>query len=153
MSETVATAPADVPVSTSGKVGARRSSRIWIVSGIALAVASGGALWLLAARTAIRSSLAEQQHAQDEQRRYQSLAASGATSRNDAERFKTTANTAEQDAAHASAMLDVAQNQAQVIHAQRAEIQAALALDKATQQKELAALDMAQQDQRHATIT
>jgi len=106
-----------------------------------------------AARTAIRSSLAEQQHAQDEQRRYQSLAASGATSRNDAERFKTTAITAEQDAAHASAMLDVAQNQAQVIHAQRAEIQAALALAKATQQKALAALDLAQQDQRHATIT
>src|SRR5471032_3421440 len=106
-----------------------------------------------AARTAIRSSLAEQQHAQDEQRRYQSLAASGATSRNDAERFKTTAITAEQDAAHASAMLDVAQNQAQVIHAQRAEIQAALAFAKATQQKALAALDLAQQDQRHATIT
>lgn len=106
-----------------------------------------------AARTAIRSSLAEQQHAQDEQRRYQSLAASGATSRNDAERFKTTAISAEQDAAHASAMLDVAQNQAQVTHAQRAEIQAALALAQATQQKALAALDLAQQDQRHATIT
>src|SRR5471032_1436279 len=112
MSETVATAPADVPVSTSGKVGARRSSRIWIVSGIALAVASGGALWLLAARTAIRSSLAEQQHAQDEQRRYQ----------------------------------------AQVTHAQRAEIQAALALAQATVQKAQAALDLAQQDQKHTTI-
>jgi len=245
MSETVATAPADVPVSTSGKVGARRSSRIWIVSGIALAVASGGALWLLAApasestddayisvdattvapkvkgfvatvlvkhnqwvkagqplvvidseefnahvasaqgdvadgkaqvaaqqaalisqqaqeqlaqaqiqaaRTAIRSSLAEQQHAQDEQRRYQSLAVSGATSRNDADRYKTVAITAEQEAAHASAMLDVAQNQAQVTHAQRAEIQAALALAQATVQKAQAALDLAQQDQKHTTI-
>lgn len=245
MSETVATAPADVPVSASGKVGARRSSRIWIVSGIALAVASGGALWLLAApasestddayisvdattvapkvkgfvatvlvkhnqwvkagqplvvidseefnahvasaqgdvadgkaqvaaqqaalisqqaqeqlaqaqiqaaRTAIRSSLAEQQHAQDEQRRYQSLAVSGATSRNDADRYKTVAITAEQEAAHASAMLDVAQNQAQVTHAQRAEIQAALALAQATVQKAQAALDLAQQDQKHTTI-
>src|SRR5476649_1502449 len=152
MSETVATAPADVPVSTSGKVGARRSSRIWIVSGIALAVASGGALWLLAARTAIRSSLAEQQHAQDEQRRYQSLAVSGATSRNDADRYKTVAITAEQEAAHARAMLDVAQNQADVTHAQRAEIQASLALARATVQKAQAALDLAQQDQKHTTI-
>src|SRR5471030_1785790 len=246
MSEAAVTATENAPVSAKEKMGFRRPSRIWIVSGIALVAALGGAAWLLAApdsestddayvsvdattvapkvkgfvftvlvkhnqwvkagqplvvidseefdarvaaaegdvadgkaqvaaqqaalisqqaqeqlaqaqiqaaRTAIRSSLAEQQHAQDEQRRYQSLAASGATSRNDAERFKTTAITAEQDAAHASAMLDVAQNQAQVIHAQRAEIQAALALAKATQQKALAALDLAQQDQRHATIT
>ncbi len=105
-----------------------------------------------AARTAIRSSQAEQQHAQDEQRRYQSLASSGATSRNDADRYKTVAITAEQEAAHASAMLDVAQNQAQVTHAQRAEIQAALALAQATVQKAQAALDLAQQDQKHTTI-
>ncbi|MGY2799629.1 membrane fusion protein, multidrug efflux system [Ewingella americana] len=229
-----------------GKEKTRRSPRIWVVSGIALAVALGGAAWLLAApstestddayvsadattvaprvkgfisnvlvkhnqwvkagqplvaidseefnarvaaaegdvadakaqveaqqaalvsqqaqeqlaqtqiqaaRTAIRSSLAEQQHAQDEQRRYQALVNSGATSRNDAERFKTTAVTAEQNAAHASAMLDVAQNQAQVTHAQRAEIQASLALAQAALQKAQAALDLAQQDQRHTVIT
>lgn len=104
------------------------------------------------ASTAIRSSLAKQQHAQDEQRRYQSLAASGATSRNDADRYKTVAITAEQEAAHANAMLDVAQNQAQVTHAQRAEIQAALALAQATLQKALATLSLAQQDLRHTTI-
>jgi len=245
MSEAAVTATENAPVSAKEKMGFRRPSRIWIVSGIALVAALGGAAWLLAApdsestddayvsvdattvapkvkgfvftvlvkhnqwvkagqplvvidseefdarvaaaegdvadgkaqvaaqqaalisqqaqeqlaqaqiqaaRTAIRSSLAEQQHAQDEQRRYQSLAVSGATSRNDADRYKTVAITAEQEAAHARAMLDVAQNQADVTHAQRAEIQASLALARATVQKAQAALDLAQQDQKHTTI-
>src|SRR5471030_1707610 len=239
MSEAAVTATENAPVSAKEKMGFRRPSRIWIVSGIALVAALGGAAWLLAApdsestddayvsvdattvapkvkgfvftvlvkhnqwvkagqplvvidseefdarvaaaegdvadgkaqvaaqqaalisqqaqeqlaqaqiqaaRTAIRSSLAEQQHAQDEQRRYQSLAVSGATSRNDADRYKTVAITAEQEAAHARAMLDVAQNQADVTHAQRAEIQASLALARATVQKAQAALDLPQQD-------
>src|SRR5471030_231253 len=245
MSEAAVTATENAPVSAKEKMGFRRPSRIWIVSGIALVAALGGAAWLLAApdsestddayvsvdattvapkvkgfvsavlvkhnqwvkagqplveidseefnaraasaqgdvadanaqvaaqqaalvsqqaqeqlaqaqiqaaRTAIRSSLAEQQHAQDEQRRYQSLASSGATSRNDADRYKTVAITAEQEAAHARAMLDVAQNQADVTHAKRAEIQASLALARATVQKAQAALDLAQQDQKHTTI-
>ncbi len=105
-----------------------------------------------AARTAIRSSRAEQQHAEAEQQRYQSLAVSGATSRNDADRYKTVAVTAEQTSAHAAAMLDVAQNQAAVTHAQRAEIQAALALAKAAVVKAQASKALAQQDLNHTTI-
>ena len=105
-----------------------------------------------AARTAIRSSRAEQQHAEAEQQRYQSLAVSGATSRNDADRYKTVAVTAEQTSAHAAAMLDVAQNQAAVTHARRAEIQAALALAKAAVVKAQAAQALAQQDLNHTTI-
>jgi len=105
-----------------------------------------------AARTAIRSSLAEQQHAEAEKQRYQSLAVSGATSRNDADRYKTTAVTAEQTSAHAAAMLDVAQNQAAVTHAKRAEIEAALALANAAVVKAQAAEDLAQQDLNHTTI-
>lgn len=105
-----------------------------------------------AARTAIRSSKAEQHHAEAEQQRYQSLAASGATSRNDADRYKTVAVTAEQTSAHAAAMLNVAQNQAAVTHAQRAEIKAALALANAAVVKAQAAEDLAQQDLNHTTI-
>lgn len=105
-----------------------------------------------ASRTAIRSSRAEQQHAEAEQQRYQSLAVSGATSRNDADRYKTVAVTAEQTSARAAAMLSVAQNQAAVIHAQRAEIQAALALANAAVMKAQAAEDLAQQDLTHTTL-
>lgn len=105
-----------------------------------------------ASRTGIRSSRAEQQHAEAEQQRYQSLAVSGATSRNDADRYKTVAVTAEQTSAHATAMLSVAQNQAAVTHAQRAEIQAALALANAAVVKAQAAEDLAQQDLRHTII-
>lgn len=105
-----------------------------------------------AARTAIRSSKAEQQHAEAEQQRYQSLAVSGATSRNDADRYKTVAVTAEQTSAHAAAMLNVAQNQAAVTHAQRAEIEAALSLANAAVVKAQAAEDLAQQDLNHTTI-
>lgn len=105
-----------------------------------------------AARTAIRSSKAEQQHAEAEQQRYQSLAVSGATSRNDADRYKTVAVTAEQTSAHAAAMLNVAQNQAALTHAQRAEIEAALALANAAVVKAQAAEDLAQQDVNHTTI-
>src|SRR5471032_754360 len=224
MSEAAVTATENAPGTETAKSGSRRSPRIWIVSGIALMAALGGAVWLLAApvsestddayvsvdattvapkvkgfvsavlvkhnqwvktgqplvvidseefdarvaaaesdvadamaqvaaqQAALISQQAQEQHAQDEQRRYQSLASSGATSRNDADRYKTVAITAEQEAAHARAMLDVAQNQADVTHAKRAEIQASLALARATVQKVQAALDLAQQDQKHTTI-
>src|SRR5471032_1652374 len=224
MSEAAVTATENAPGTETAKSGSRRSPRIWIVSGIALMAALGGAVWLLAApvsestddayvsvdattvapkvkgfvsavlvkhnqwvktgqplvvidseefdarvaaaesdvadamaqvaaqQAALISQQAQEQHAQDEQRRYQSLASSGATSRNDADRYKTVAITAEQEAAHARAMLDVAQNQADVTHAKRAEIQASLALARATVQKAQAALDLAQQDQKHTTI-
>src|SRR5471032_2507577 len=224
MSEAAVTATENAPGTETAKSGSRRSPRIWIVSGIALMAALGGAVWLLAApvsestddayvsvdattvapkvkgfvsavlvkhnqwvktgqplvvidseefdarvaaaesdvadamaqvaaqQAALISQQAQEQLAQDEQRRYQSLASSGATSRNDADRYKTVAITAEQEAAHARAMLDVAQNQADVTHAKRAEIQASLALARATVQKAQAALDLAQQDQKHTTI-
>ncbi len=105
-----------------------------------------------AARTAIRSADAQSTRAGADRRRYDALVASGAVARRDADTYTAAAVTAEQDAARARALLAVSGETAGVTRAKRAGLEAALQTAKARVGQARAALDLAQQDQRHTTI-
>jgi len=105
-----------------------------------------------AAQTSIRSSDAQNQRADADRKRYDNLVASGAVARRDADTYKAAAITAQSDADHSRAMLDVSRNQAAVTGAKRATLQAALAEAQAAVARAQAALALAKQDQDHALI-
>lgn len=105
-----------------------------------------------AAQTAIRSARAQSDLASADRRRYAALVASGAVAQREADRFSTAAVTAQQDAAHASAQLAVSKEASGVTMARRPGLVAALAKARAREQQARAALDLARQDQRHATV-
>ena len=105
-----------------------------------------------AAQTAIRSSDAQNERADADRKRYENLVASGAVARRDADTFKAAAITAQSDADHSRAELDVSRNQAAVIAAKRATLDATLAQSRAAVARTQAALDLAKQDQGHALI-
>ena len=105
-----------------------------------------------AAETSIRSSDAQNQRADADRKRYDNLVASGAVARRDADTYKAAAITAQSDADHSRAMLDVSRNQAAVTGAKRATLQAALAEAQAAVARAQAALALAKQDQDHALI-
>ncbi|GAC1413008.1 MAG: HlyD family secretion protein [Novosphingobium sp.] len=107
---------------------------------------------IVAARTAIRSARAQSNLASADRQRYAALVATGAVARREADRFSAAAVTAEQDAAHANAQLSVSQESSGVTAARRPGLLAALAKAQARVQQAEAALDLARQDQSHATV-
>ena len=106
-----------------------------------------------AARTGIRSSQAEAQRADADRRRYDALVESGAISRSEADRVRASAVTAEQDAAHADALLGVSREKAGVVRSRRAMLLAEVQKAQAQVLKSAAALTLARQDRGHAMIT
>jgi membrane fusion protein (multidrug efflux system) len=105
-----------------------------------------------AAQTAIRSSEAQAERATADSRRYAALVSSGAVARRDSDSFRAGAVTAEQDAAHAAAMLNVAKDALGVTRAKRATLLAASQKAVANVERARSAVNLALQDQRHALI-
>jgi membrane fusion protein, multidrug efflux system len=142
----VATARADLADAQAG-VASAHAALISLDAEERLAGANVGA-----ARTAIKSSDAQAERAVADSRRYAALVASGAVARRDADSFRANAVTAEQDAAHSVAMLDVAEAGLSVTHARRATLLAAMEKATANVERTRSALDLALQDQRHTLI-
>lgn len=107
---------------------------------------------VVAARTTIRSTGAEAERAETDRQRYEALVAAGAVAKRDADTYRTTAISAQQAAARARALLAVSEREAGVTSARRATLQAALQKAQAARLRAMAALDLAQQDQRHTII-
>jgi membrane fusion protein (multidrug efflux system) len=105
-----------------------------------------------AAQTSIGSADAQSARAQADRKRYDDLVASGAVARRDADQYKAAAITAQSDADHSRAELDVSRNQAAVTAAKRATLQAGLAQAQAAVARAQAALDLARQDQSHTLV-
>ncbi|MEI9964575.1 MAG: HlyD family secretion protein [Caulobacteraceae bacterium] len=107
---------------------------------------------VVAARTAIRSADAQSAKAGADERRFDTLAASGAVARRDADQYRAAAVSAQSDAARSRADLDVSRDQAGVVQARRATLQANVLQAQAAVARAQAALDLARQDQAHAVI-
>ncbi len=105
-----------------------------------------------AAQTAIASADAQSVRASADRARFDNLVASGAVARRDADQYRAAAITAQSDAAHSRAELDVSRNQAAVTRAKRATLAANLAEAQAAVARAQAALDLARQDQGHSLI-
>ena len=105
-----------------------------------------------AAQTSIRSADAQNVRADADRRRFDNLVATGAVARRDADTYRAAAVTAQSDADHSRAELDVSRNQAAVTAAKRATLTAALAEADAGVSRAQAALALARQDQDHAVI-
>jgi membrane fusion protein (multidrug efflux system) len=105
-----------------------------------------------AAQTLIRSTDAQSVRAQADQHRYDDLVASGAVARRDADQYRAAAISAQSDADHSRAALDVTRDQAAVVRAKRATLTANLAQAQAASARAAAALNLAQQDQGHSLI-
>lgn len=105
-----------------------------------------------AAESSIRSAKAQAEKADADRRRYENLVASGAVAARDADAYRAAAVTAEQDAARVSALFDVSRGSETVTKAKRATLDAALKKSEAILARAGAALDLAQQDQRHAVV-
>jgi membrane fusion protein, multidrug efflux system len=105
-----------------------------------------------ATETAIKSSDAEAKRASADSRRYAALVSSGAVAQRDADSFSASAVTAEQEAAHSVALLNVAKDSLRVTLARRAALLAALQKANASVQRATSVLDLALQDQRHTLI-
>lgn len=107
---------------------------------------------VVAARTAIRSAVAQADLAGADRKRYGALVAGGAVARRDADRFDTAAVSAQQDTARARALVGVSEETAGVTRARRAGLEAALQTASAKVVQAQAALDLARQDRRHTVI-
>ncbi|HEY5008119.1 MAG TPA: HlyD family secretion protein [Caulobacteraceae bacterium] len=105
-----------------------------------------------AAQTSISSADAQSVRAQADRKRYDDLVASGAVARRDADQYRAAAITAQSDAEHSRAELDVSRNQAAVTAAKRATLDAGLAQALAAVARAQAALDLARQDQAHTLV-
>jgi membrane fusion protein (multidrug efflux system) len=142
----VASARADLMDARAG-VAAARAALVSLDAEQRLAVAN-----VSAAETAIKSSTAQSERAGEDSRRYDALVAGGAVALRDAEAVRAGAITAAQDAAHATAMLEVARDAVAVTAAKRPGLEAALRKALATVQHARSALDLALQDQSHTLI-
>ena len=105
-----------------------------------------------AAQTSIRSANAQAERAIADRDRYAALVANGSVSVRDAATVRAASITAEQDVARAVALLDVAQRQAGVTKAKHPTLDADLEKSLAMVARAQSALDLAEQDQRHALI-
>jgi membrane fusion protein (multidrug efflux system) len=141
-----ATARADLADATAG-VASAQAALLSLDAEEGLAGAN-----IVAAQTSIKSSDAQAQRAAADGRRYAALVSSGAVAQRDADSFSAGAVTAEQDAAHAVAMLNVAKDSLRVTLAKRATLLAAVQKANATVERARSALDLALQDQRHTLI-
>lgn len=142
----VATARADLADAEAG-VASAQAALLSLVAEERLAAAN-----VTAAQTAIRSSDAQFERASTDSRRYAALVSSGAVAQRDADSFRASAVTAEQDAAHSVAMLNVAQDALRLTVAKRPTLMAALQKANASVERARSALDLALQDQRHTLI-
>jgi membrane fusion protein (multidrug efflux system) len=105
-----------------------------------------------AAQTAIASADAQSARADADRQRFDTLVASGAVARRDADQYRAAAVTARSDADHSRAELDVSRGQAAVTRAKRASLEANLAEAEASVARAQAAADLARQDQTHAIV-
>jgi membrane fusion protein (multidrug efflux system) len=137
----VASAAAEL-ANTEAAVGSARAVLQQLGAEQALAAAN-----VRAAQTLIASTDAQSAKAQADRKRYDNLVSSGAVARRDADQFRAAAVTAESDAAHSRAALDVARSQAGVVAARRPVLEAALAQAEAAAARARASLDLAKQDQ------
>ena len=105
-----------------------------------------------ASRTAIASADAQNGRAQADAKRYDDLVAYGAVPAKDADQYKAQAVSAQSDADKSRALLDVSREQAAVVGAKRATLQANLGQAVAAEGRAKAALDLAKQDQGHTVV-
>jgi membrane fusion protein (multidrug efflux system) len=141
-----AAADADLRNAEAG-VAAARAALIALDAEEALAASN-----VRAAQTAIRAADAQNQRADADRRRFDNLVASGAVARRDADQYRAAAISAQSEADHSRAELEVSRNQAGVTRAKRASLAAALAQAEAGVARAQAALDLARQDQAHTVI-
>jgi membrane fusion protein (multidrug efflux system) len=142
----VASASADL-TNAEAAVGSARAALLQLGAEQALAAAN-----VRAAQTLIASTDAQSVKAEADRKRYDNLVSSGAVARREADQFRAAAVTAESDAEHSRAGLDVAKSQAGVVAAKRPVLQAALAQAEAAAARAKAALDLARQDQGWTVI-
>jgi membrane fusion protein (multidrug efflux system) len=105
-----------------------------------------------AAQVSIRSAEAQRDLARANQARYDNLVESGSVARLDVVRFRTAAVTADVGAQNSVVAYQVSRNQAAVTRARRAVLEAGLAQSMAAVSRTQAALQLAKQDQEHATL-
>jgi membrane fusion protein, multidrug efflux system len=105
-----------------------------------------------AADSAIIAAKAQAERATADSKRFEKLAATGFVAVRVADTYRTAAITADQDVKRFSALHEVSQDSEAVTRAKRATLEAALQKAEATVEQARAALDLAQQDQRHAVI-
>lgn len=105
-----------------------------------------------AARTTIQSADAQRTLADADRRRYDALVTSGAVARQDVERFRAAAVTAQANAQRSRADFAVSRDQAAVTHAKRLTLQASVSQAEAGVATAQAALALARQDQTHTLI-
>jgi membrane fusion protein (multidrug efflux system) len=143
------------------RVATARADLAEAEAGVAAATAALGSLDaeerlaaanVVAARTAIRAADAQAERAAADNRRYAALVSSGAVARKDADAFRAGAVNAEQDAAHADALLAVARDSLAVTAARRPMLTAAAQKAGAGVQRARGALELALQDQRHTIV-
>jgi membrane fusion protein (multidrug efflux system) len=105
-----------------------------------------------AAAAVISAADAQRERADADRVRYEQLVSEGAVAKRDADAYRATAAGADSDAIKTRAQLDVSRNQAEVVAAKRATLEAALAQAQANVARARAALDLARQDQGHALV-
>ena len=105
-----------------------------------------------AAQASIRSADAQSARAVADRQRYDNLVGTGAVARHDADQVRANALSAQADAERSRAQFDVSRNQAAVTKARRLTLEANLAQADAAVAAATAALELARQDQAHATI-
>ena len=107
---------------------------------------------ITAAQSGVRSANAQNERAQADRVRFDSLVASGAVARRDADQVRAAAITAASDVQRSEAQYQVSRNQAAVTGAKRATLAAGLAQAEAGVARAEAALNLARQDQAHAVV-
>ena len=105
-----------------------------------------------AADSAIIAAKAQAERATADSKRYEKLVAAGFVAVSASEAYHAAAVTAEQDVTRVSALQEVSQDSEAVTRAKRATLEAALQKAEATVERARAALDLTQQDQRHAQV-
>jgi membrane fusion protein (multidrug efflux system) len=142
----VATAEADLADAEAG-VASARAALISLDAEERLAASN-----VRVAESGIRSAGERAVQTAADQRRYGNLVGSGAVAERDAEATRTTAVSAQQDLTRAVAVLDASRASEAVTRARRASLAAALGRSEALVRRAKAVLDLAMQDQRHATV-
>ena len=105
-----------------------------------------------AADSAIISAKAQAERATADSKRYEKLVTTGFVTVSVADAYRAAAVTAEQDVMRVYALHEVSQDSERVTRAKRATLEAALQKAEATVERARAALDLTQQDQRHAVV-
>jgi len=142
----VAGAKAEVETAEAGVASARAA-----LASLSAEVKLAGST-IRAAETGVRAADAENIRADMDHRRFEALVASGAVARRDADAYRAAAITAQSGADHSRAELQVSRDQAGVVKAKRASLNAALAEAQAGLDRANAALTLARQDQTHTLI-